>query len=107
MEHINKIELRGTVGTVRSAMAGDAQVVHFSLVTNILQPKNSNVETTWINVDAWSGSVPAETLNAIQKGRLVHLIGRLRSVRYTTANGEERSSYEVVARQLELVEDRD
>ena len=38
MEHINRIELKGRVGTVRSNTFNDNRVVNFSMVTERLYP---------------------------------------------------------------------
>ena len=58
MEHINRIELKGRVGTVRSNTFNDNRVVNFSMVTDYLY-RNRNGEpisdATWFNVVAWEG----------------------------------------------------
>ena len=43
MEHINRIELKGRVGTVRSNTFNDSRVVNFSMVTDYLY-RNRNGE---------------------------------------------------------------
>lgn len=107
MEHINRIELKGTVGNLRISEIGDSTVANFSLVTNIVLPsKNNPMETTWHNIVAWSGGIPTETLNALSKGQSVSVVGRMRTRSYTTVEGEDRTSYEVIARNLEIIQEK-
>ena len=58
MEHINKVEIRGNVGTVRMNEHNGKKVVNFSVVTDFLYKSREGIplsETTWHNVVAWSG----------------------------------------------------
>lgn len=107
MEQINKIELRGTVGYVSYKTIGESTCTRFSVVTNYAykgRGGESNIETLWLNVTAWDGKgIP--DLSGLQKGMCVHLIGRLRPYRYTTQEGLERQDYEVVAREVVIVEE--
>ncbi|MCF0174548.1 MAG: single-stranded DNA-binding protein [Bacteroidales bacterium] len=107
MEHINKIELKGTIGNIRVSEVGESLVSNFSLVTNIMLPsKNTQVETTWHNIVAWGGSIPAETITKLAKGQTAFVSGRIRSRAYTTSSGEERTIYEVLARSIEILPDQ-
>ena len=42
-------------------------------------------------------------LNTITKGMQLNVIGRLRTFRYTNAEGQERQLYEVVANKIRIV----
>ena len=105
MEQLNRIELRGNVGTVRISEAGTGRMVRFSLATNYLyQTKEGNgaVETTWHNIVAWeSKAIP--DVGIVEKGCPLYVSGRLRSSRYTAADGSERISFEVVANRISRV----
>lgn len=106
MEQINKIELRGNVGNVKVQKVGDKQSVRFSIATNYAyRGKDGNpiIETTWHNVTAWSGKGMPD-FNAIGKGSLVHVSGRLRSQKFEGDDGIERTSYEVVANKLAILD---
>lgn len=107
MEQINKIELRGTVGNVSSRPVGETVVTRFSIVTNYAYKSRggeSVIETLWLNVTAWEGKgIP--DLSGLKKGMCVHLIGRLRPYKYTTSDGIERQDYEVVAKEVVIVEE--
>jgi single-strand DNA-binding protein len=104
---LNRIELRGNVGQdARINRVGDNTVVRFNMATNeTYKDRSGNLkeETTWHSVSAWNGKGMPD-FNNIRKGVCVHVIGRLRQIRYTTAEGEERSFYEVLASRL-VIED--
>lgn len=58
MENINRIELQGRVGTVRTNLVNGIKVANFSLVTDHLYKTRDGIaisETTWHNIVAWSG----------------------------------------------------
>ena len=108
MEQINKIELRGTVGNVYTKSHGETTKTRFSIVTNYAYKSRGGdpvIETLWLNVTAWEGKdIP--DLSGLKKGMCVHLIGRLRPYKYTSSqDGVERQDYEVVAREVVIVEE--
>ena len=107
MEHINRIELKGRVGTVRSNTHNDNKVTNFTLVTEFFF-KNRNgepmSETTWFNIVAWEGK-DIYDLDLIEKGVAVHLTGRMRTTRYTNAEGVEKQFFEVLATSLKIVDE--
>ena len=105
MEHINKIELRGNVGTVRLNEYNGSKVVNFTLVTDfIYKTREGGVtsEATWHNVVAWENSQMPD-LDKIAKGTPVNVTGRLRTSRYTSADGVEKQYYEVLANRIRLL----
>ena len=99
MEPINRIELQGRVGNIRTNLVGDTKVANFSLATDYLYKTREGAaisETTWHNVVAWSGkNIP--DLDKITVGTPLYLTGRLRTNRYTAADGSEKQFYEVFA----------
>lgn len=106
MEQLNRIELRGIVGTVRVQAVGDTHVAKISLATDyIYKGRNGDpvIETTWHYITAWeSKNMP--DLNTIQRGNKLYAFGRLRSQRYTGYDGVERTSYDVVASKLQVID---
>ena len=107
MEHINKVEIRGNVGTVRMNEYNGKKVANFSVVTDFLYKSREGIplsETTWHNVVAWSGKDIAD-LSLIAKGTQVHITGRLRASKYTSADGVEKFFYEIMANRLQIVTD--
>lgn len=107
MEQINRIELRGLVGFVRLNQFNSQKVLHMSVATNYIYRNKEGapeIETTWHNVTVWQ-SRDMPDLSLVEKGSKVQLIGRLRSQKYTDSDGMERTSYEVIAYKLELIDD--
>lgn len=109
MDHINRIEIQGRVGTVRTNIVGETMVANFSLVTEYLYKTRDGGavnETTWHQVTAWEGrDMPDLTL--ITKGTALNVIGRLRATRYTASDGTERQTYEVVAGKVRILSDEE
>ena len=107
MDHINRIELQGRVGTVRTNEHNGTRVANFSLATDLLyRTKDGNAvsETTWHNVVAWeSKDIP--NVHHICVGMPLNVIGRLRTSRYTTAGGTEKIFYEVLASRIRVIEE--
>ena len=109
MEQLNRIELRGSVGSIRIQKISGANVANFTVATNLAYRDKDGtpiIETTWHNVTAWE-SKDIQNLEKIEKGSKVHLVGRLRNQRFCGSNGAERTMYEVVARTVELVDDQE
>ena len=107
MEHINRSELQGRVGNIRTNVVGDTRVANFSLATDYLYKTRDGAaisETTWHNVVAWSGKNMPD-LDKIEKGTPLHLTGRLRTNRYTSADGTEKLFYEVLAYRIRRLDD--
>lgn len=105
MEFLNRIELTGVVGRIHRQTVADQIVANFSLVTEYgFRDKGgySVVETTWHNVAAWKSN-NISCLDAINRGSHVHVIGRLRTRRYTDSNGESRISFDVVATSVDVL----
>ena len=58
MEQLNRVELRGVVGSVRLQKIGNTQVANFTVATSLAYKDRSGspiIETTWHNVTAWEG----------------------------------------------------
>ncbi len=105
MDYINRIELQGRVGTVRTNVIGETMVANFSLVTEHLYKTRDGGaanETTWHHVTAWDGREMPD-LRMITKGKAVHVTGRVRASRYTAADGAERQFDEVVAYKIRIL----
>ena len=106
MEQLNKIEIRGIIGSVRVQNVGNTKVANISVATDYCytaKDGSSVIETTWHYVTAWEGR-DIQNLEQFKKGSFLHVIGRLRNRKYTTADGTERIAYEIVANMIELIE---
>lgn len=100
MDYINKIELQGWVGCVRTNQVQGMTVQNFSLLTeymNKLKDDSYVCESTWHQVVAWDKA-------QVEKGDTVKVVGRLRQQKYTAADGTERVYYEVIASELKIIE---
>lgn len=108
MEYINRIELQGLVGSIRSNIVNGCKVANFSLATEAIYRTSDGfpvVEVTWHNVVAWEESAKDCDLSEIGKGSKVRVLGRLRTSKYTGANGEEKIYYEVIASEVSIVKE--
>ena len=104
MENLNRIELKGTVGTVKIHNVGEAKVARFAMATCYTFSNCQGepvVEVTWHNVSAWQSD--SLSLEGLAQGAQVHITGRIRTQRYTGTDGSERTFHEVVAGKLELL----
>lgn len=105
MEHINRIELQGRVGTIRRNTVNGTMVANFSLATDFLYKNRDGSgvsETTWHNVVVWSNKDMPD-LSRITVGMPVYVSGRMRTTRYTSADGTDKHFYEVVANRLRFI----
>jgi len=105
MEHINRIELQGRVGTVRKNTVNGTMVANFSIATDFLYKSRDGSgvsETTWHNVVVWSNKEMPD-LSKIAVGMPVYVSGRMRTTKYTSADGTEKYFYEVVANKLRFI----
>ena len=105
MEDINRIELQGRVGTLRTNTVNGTMVANFSLATDLLYKNREGAgvpETTWHNVVAWSGRDMPD-LSKITIGMPLYVSGRMRTTKYTTAEGTDKYFYEVLANKIRFV----
>ena len=105
MEQLNRIELRGNVGTVRGQEFNGAHVGRISIATNYVykdREGNPVIETTWHNVCVWEGR-NFNDFREIRKGAMVCVEGRLRNIKYTASDGTDRHLTEVLANRLNIV----
>ena len=107
MEQLNRIELRGIVGSSNVRTVGDKRVARFSLATDYIYKGKGGepvIETTWPNIQAWGGkNIPDVTI--IGKGSGVYVTGRYRIQRYQAPDGTEKTSYEVLADKVTILDE--
>lgn len=106
MDYINRIELLGRVGNVRTNIVGETMVANISLVTEHLYKTRDGRavnEVTWHHIVAWAGKEIAD-LNLIRKGSVLHVSGRVRASKYTTAEGTEKQFSEIAAYKIRILE---
>ena len=101
MEMLNRIELRGVVGSARTMKVSESEVTRFSVATDYFFKNKDGeavVETTWHSVMAWD-----KGLSELKRGDKVEVVGRIRNTRYTDSEGMERTSTEVVASEVKVL----
>ncbi len=107
MEQLNRIELRGVVGSVRMANVSGKNVANFTMATSRAYTKKDNtavIETEWHNVAAWEGG-KIQQLDMIEKGAKLFVVGRLVYRKWVGSDGIERVDAEVQAATVEPVEE--
>ena len=109
MQFLNKIEIQGIVGNSSIQKVADTRLCRFSVVTELAYKGNDGtniIESTWFSCQVFEGPGICN-LEAITRGAIVHVTGRLKCNRFVDANGNDRVQYEIVARKLEVIkEDR-
>ena len=106
MEQINRIEIVGLVGNIRTNIVTGNLVANFSVATNYVYKSRDGsplIETVWFSVCAWEGRNMPD-LRRIQKGSPVRVTGRVRLRSYTNADGLEKQEIEVKAGAVELLD---
>lgn len=106
MEQLNKIELRGTVGSVRLQTFNDSRMARITLATNYAYKDRDGmavIDTAWHNVVAWEGKF-IQNLEQIEKGMNLYVQGRLRYQKYTGSDGIDRYSTDILANRVTLIE---
>lgn len=106
MEQLNRIELRGTVGSVRLQTYNDNQVARLSLATNVAyrdRDGSAVIETTWHNINAWEGK-DIRDLDKIEKGTKLYVQGRIRNVRFVGQDGLDHFSTDVQAHRIVIID---
>jgi len=108
MEQINKVEILGRIGNVRAIpmIENGPKVYKFSVATEYLYKSKDGqviIDCTWHSVSATEDY--ADEYAWLEKGKGIHLWGRLRNIRYTDANGIERVISEIVANKVTFVKE--
>lgn len=110
MKDLNRIELKGRVGSVDAIHSvGEGQVVRFTLATS-RSYRDANgewqAETTWHRVELWSGFGRADA-SRIFKGQKLYVCGRIKVESYTDQQGIDRTSVVVLADECDIIAEPD
>ena len=104
---VNKVLLVGRLGQdpdIRYSPSGTA-IARFSLATNERVPAgegNWEDRTEWHRIVAF-GKTAEVCGNYLAKGRLVFVEGSIRSSQWEDAQGQKRTSYDIVARDIQML----
>ena len=107
MEQLNKVELKGVVGNVRIQTYDENRMARIGLATNYAYKDREGtavIDTSWHNVIAWEGR-NIQGLEKIGKGTKLHVIGRLRYQNYTGVDGIDRVGTDILANQIQIIDD--
>lgn len=107
MEQLNKIELRGVVGSVRLQTFADSRMARITLATNYAYKDRDGsavIDTSWHNVVAWENKNNKD-IDKIDKGTKLYVQGRIRYQKYTGNDGIERVVTDIVATRLVVLDD--
>lgn len=101
MEYLNKVELCGVVGSIRTMPIGDTFITRFAVATDCTYEDKSQgfvVETTWHNCTSFDASA-----KDLQRGDKVHVLGRIRRNEYVNSVGERAFSIEILTNKVQKV----
>jgi single-strand DNA-binding protein len=101
---INKVEIQGFLGRDAEIKTFDSGRTLISLNVATDESYKSNTgewvkNTTWHNVAYWKNNID-EIAESLKKGKLVSVIGKLNTRKYTDKNGQEKYITEIVAQQI-------
>jgi len=88
MEYLNKVVLKGVIGSIKPTVVSDTNIIYFTVCTQYShKDENGNiiVETTWHQC-----SYSTKTDFPFKKGDTIHLFGRIKQSRYIDSSGNER-----------------
>ena len=107
-QFLNRATIRGIVGAVKTVSYGDLKAANFSLCTDYAYTDKEGypvVETTWFNINAFQNdNIDGETIDKIQKGAWVEVLGRYRARRFVRADGSQGTTFDIVANQINVLE---
>ncbi|HLW03155.1 MAG TPA: single-stranded DNA-binding protein [Ktedonobacterales bacterium] len=109
---VNRIFLIGNLGRdpEMSYTPSGKAVTKFTLAVNRIQRSKESgeaqKETDWFSIVAWDRL--AETCNTyLHRGSKVFIEGRIQSRKYTDKNGVERTAWEVIASDMQMLDPKE
>lgn len=101
MEQLNKVELKGIVGSARTSPIGNTNITRFSVATTYAYKDKEGcpiLETTWHQCTSFDPKA-----SELKRGDNVSVIGRIRNNRYTDSDGNEKTSYDILVNNLTIL----
>lgn len=102
IEQLNRVMLRGIVGSIRISEVGDTRILRITVATNrAYKAKDGTavIETTWHMVTAFPGPDIAD-FDTLSKADKVEVTGRICNQRVCGEDGTERTISEIRASML-------
>lgn len=109
MEFLNKITLRGVVGRVSRNQYSDKTAVNLNMITEYAytQPDECQyVEVTWFHVTGWQDKPKCQDLAKVKKDSFIEITGRMKAVKYTDNEGNDRITWNVIAQEVKYIGQR-
>ena len=103
---INNVVLVGRVARdieLKKTPHGDFVATIVLAVDRDFVSKNGQRETDFINIEVWKSRAEYSAKN-IEKGRLISVTGSIKTNKYTTKDGQKRTSFVVVASRINTLE---
>lgn len=88
MEFLNKVELKGIIGSIKPTVVSDTNIIYFTVCTQYFhKDKNGSIiiEDTWHQC-----SYSTKNDFPFKKGDTIHLVGRIKQSRYMDSSSNER-----------------
>ena len=98
--------MRGVIGTIKTQTVSGSKMSRFSVATSRAYKDKEGVaqiDTTWHNVIAWEND-RIKDLDKLKQGSKVYVLGRLHTQKYVGQDGIEKTSFEVVALRVSIIE---
>lgn len=102
----NYVELIGVVGAVKNNVVGGQKICRITLATNRAYRDSENcpvITTTWFSIRFWE-TKECKIPEDLKKGDKLHVEGRIDVVKYVNADGIEQTTYEIVAKRIERID---
>lgn len=103
---LNNVTLVGRVARdieLRKTSNGASVATMVLAVDRGFVSKDGKRETDFINIEVWNGRAEYCSRN-IEKGRLVSVVGSIKTNRYETKDGQRRTSFVVLANNISTLE---
>ena len=106
MKYLNRVELKGRIGTVNIANARDRRVARVSVATSTYKKVQNSDEwtsdTQWHNVTIWEDKGMPD-FSLLQKGTAVYVQGTIRYSDYTDRDGITRKTLDIIAQEVDII----
>lgn len=106
MDQLNRVELRGVVGSVRISEVGDTRILRMTVATNRAyraKDLSAVIETTFHNISAFPGEGVCD-IDSISRGDKVEITGRIANQRVVGEDGTERTVSEIRAYRVQRLD---
>lgn len=109
MASLNKVMLIGNLGRdPESRVLQSGMATNFSIATTRRYRSGSGEvvsETEWHNISMF-GKLAEIAAQHLKKGSAVYIEGRIRSRKYQSKDGTEKTAYEIIADQMQMLSSR-